>query len=80
MNKMIKINVLGKILEGDNEGWYLLVQKDFENTGGYLILISKDPDFASAEGCDYWVEKYHHLLEFFKESRWKIQWLEKNPS
>lgn len=75
-NKIIKINVIGKILEGDNENWYVLIKEDFENTGGYLILISKDPDFISIEGCDYWVEKYSNLRGFFDESNWKIQWLD----
>lgn len=74
-NELIKINVIGKILKGDNENWYLLVKEDFENTGGYLILIAKDLNFASDEGCDYWVEKYSNLIAFFEESKWKIQWL-----
>ena len=74
--EIIKINVIGKILEGDNESWYVLVQEDFKNTGGYLILISKDPDFASTEGCDYWVEKFCNLRGFFEESKWKVHWLD----
>lgn len=74
-NENIKINIIGKILEGDNKSWYLLVQEDFENTGGYLILISKDVDFSSGDGCDYWVEKYSDIIGFFEESKWKIQWL-----
>ena len=73
-NQNIKINVVGKILEGDTKDCYVLVQNDFENTGGYLILISKDPNFASGDGCDYWVEKYDNLIGFFKESKWKIKW------
>ena len=75
-NEMIRVNMLGKILEGDNKNWYVMIQEDFENTGGYLILISKEPDFTSGEGCDYWVEKYSNLIGFFEESKWKIHWLD----
>jgi len=78
-SEIIKINVRGKIIEGDNESWYILIQEDFENTGGYLILLSKDPNFTSDEGCDYWVEKYSNLVGFVEESRWKIHWLGENP-
>jgi hypothetical protein len=71
---MIKINVIGKILKGDNLNWFIRIQDDAEHTGGYLILISKDPKFTSADGCDYWVENYENLIGFFKESNWKISW------
>lgn len=74
IDQIIKINVIGKIIEGDNKGWYVLIQEDFENTGGYLILISKDPSFQSGLGCDYWVEKYRNLVGFFNESRWQVHW------
>jgi len=75
-NIIIKINVVGKILEGDNKGWHVLIKEDFEETGGYLIFISKDQKFNSREGCDYWVEKYDNIIGFFEESKWKIQWFE----
>jgi hypothetical protein len=75
-NGIIRINVIGKILKGDNKGWYILVKDDFEDTGGFLIFISKDPKFNSDEGCDYWVEQYKNLIGFFKESHWKIQWFD----
>jgi hypothetical protein len=35
----IKIGITGKILEGRHKGWYIYVEDDFENTGGYLILV-----------------------------------------
>ena len=76
MNKTnIEINAIGKILEGDTTGWYVLIKEDFENTGGYLILISKDPSFSSGEGLDYWVETYDNLKGFFEESKWQIDWM-----
>lgn len=74
-NQTIKINVIGKILEGDNKGWYVRVEEDFENTGGYLILVSERNDFLSTQGYDYWVEKYENLIGFFQESKWQIEWI-----
>ena len=74
-NEIIEINVIGKILEGDTKNWFVLVKEDFDNTGGYLIFISKDKTFASGEGLDYWVEKYDNLIGFFEESKWKIEWV-----
>jgi hypothetical protein len=76
MNKqIIKTNVVGRILEGDNRGWYIKIQEDFENSGGYLILVSDDQNFLSDKGFDYWVEKYDNLIGFFEESNWKIEWI-----
>ena len=75
-NANVRINVTGKILNGDNLGWYVVVQEDFENTGGYLVLVSPDQNFLSNNGCDYWVEKYGDLVDFFSESHWQIRWLD----
>ncbi len=47
----MKIGVMGKIVEGGNKEFYVLVKEDFDESGGYLILISKDPKFEKgAEG------------------------------
>jgi hypothetical protein len=75
MNKF-RINTIGKILEGENKGHYVLIQDDFQNTGGYLILISNESSFTSDDGIDYWVETLEDLNNFFEESKWKINWLE----
>lgn len=74
MTNEIKINKKGKILEGDNKHWFVIIKEDFENTGGYLILISKNLEFKGNDGSDYWVENYNSLRAFFDESNWKIEW------
>jgi hypothetical protein len=81
MNKEdIKIGVTGKILQGRHKGWFIYVEDDFKNTGGYLILVFNDLNrFNSSEGYDRWAEDKNILLEMFNSAQWKIQWLEDNP-
>ena len=68
----VKINKYDKIIKGDYEGQFIFIQDDKENTGGYLILISKEK--KSDIGYDSWVEKYEDLKQYFLESKWKIEW------
>jgi hypothetical protein len=52
-------------ISGDERGWYVKVQEDFDSTGGYLILTSSDADFSS--GFNNWVEKKELLAQYFEE-------------
>ena len=70
----IEINKIGKILKGDNLNYYVLIQKDFGSTGGYLIFISEESNFKSGNGFDYWVETLEDLFCFFEESNWEVKW------
>ncbi|AFY99294.1 hypothetical protein [Calothrix sp. PCC 6303] len=71
---MIPIGKLGCVLSGEYEGWYVLVQDDPKNTGGYYIYISKSKSFNSplSEGYDYWLQSEFDLPEFFKN--WEVEW------
>lgn len=82
MNKdELKIDVIGKIVEGKAQNWFLLIKEDFEDSGGYLILISKDPNMSKyAEGYDYWAEDKDTLMEIFKEAKWNIQWFDEKSN
>jgi|694.fasta_scaffold139181_2 hypothetical protein len=76
----IKVGVVGKILEGYSIGWFLLI-KDKEKSGGYLILISKDPNMSKyAEGYDYWAEDKEKLINMIREFKWKVKWGESETS
>jgi len=70
--KNIIFNKIGKILEGDDTGYFIKIINDIESTGGYLILISKDKSFKS--GFDSWVENKKMLEKYFEESHWSIDW------
>lgn len=70
-----KLNTVGKIVEGDSKGHYLLIKDDLDNSGGYLILVSKNPSLTNCdEGYDNWVGNLTDLEHFFMESNWKIKW------
>jgi hypothetical protein len=69
----IKINNLGKIIQGDNKGWFIKIIDDRKISGGFLILISPNKDFLE-EAYDNWVLNYEELKNHFIESKWIIQW------
>ncbi len=72
----MKIGKVGLIEEGDMKGWYIRVDDDTINTGGFLILYNSYPDMLSSSGYDEWVENKESLKDFFEESSWNIKWLE----
>lgn len=74
MSIVIKYDALGKILEGENKGWFIKIIDDTENTGGFYIC-----EFDNAEngqGFDTWLENEEQVKGYFYESGWKIEWLE----
>ena len=71
----IQIGRVGKIIEGDYIGNEVKVIDDSDSTGGFLILTSTSFSGQTEEGFDDWVENRECLVEYFKESRWVIEWL-----
>lgn len=69
----IQINRLGKILQGDEKGYYIKIIDDLDNTGSFLILTS--PDINMKKGFDNWVKDKRSLEGYFIESNWLIEWL-----
>lgn len=69
----IQINRLGKILQGDEKGYYIKIIDDLDNTGSFLILTS--PDIDMKKGFDNWVKDKRSLERYFMESNWLIEWL-----
>jgi hypothetical protein len=73
----IKIGKIGRIVAGNDSGWFIKIEDDSQNTGGYLILIANSPNFApcsQSEGYNYRVENQSALEGFFKHSKWQINW------
>jgi hypothetical protein len=72
----IKLNTVGKIVGGDNLGWFILIEHDPDGTGGYYIYQSPIREVkSSSEGFDDWLEKYEDIDGYFEESGWEINWL-----
>jgi hypothetical protein len=71
----IEIGKKGLIIEGDIKGWYVRVDDDSDNTGGFLILTNPEPDMSSTMGHDNWVENEEGLRSFFMESSWIVEWI-----
>jgi hypothetical protein len=64
----------GRIINGMSPGWFVLVEDESTNTGGFLILIAKNIDLTL--GFDNWVENRDSLEQFWQEAGWEIEWLE----
>ncbi|GMR07394.1 MAG: hypothetical protein BMS9Abin26_0397 [Gammaproteobacteria bacterium] len=71
---MPEIGKIGVIKSGANKDWQLQIIDDNDNTGGYLILISKDFSNPKVEGFDDWVDSEDSLNKYFIESNWLIEW------
>ncbi|WP_440904824.1 hypothetical protein ACMZOO_00915 [Catenovulum sp. SX2] len=73
---MIKINKVGIIESGDNYGYQVKIIDDSENTGGCLVLTSKNFDDPSSEAFDDWVQNRTELVSYVEEANWVIKWSE----
>jgi hypothetical protein len=76
-----KIGKKGRIKTGVYAGFFVRIQDDSQNTGGYLILTWRDTPFLTwrdtpSVGYDNWVENLADLDQFLHESGWDIEWLE----
>ena len=73
MSLTSRIGKKGLIKNGRDAGFFVRIEDDSQNTGGFLILIWKE---HPREGYDYWVESLANLEQFMNESGWEIEWLE----
>ncbi len=72
----IKLNTVGKIINGENLGLFIKVLDDSENTGGYIVLLSTNDVFDGKEQWVYddWVENSKSLKNYFTLKKWTIEW------
>lgn len=71
MSKEILLKTKGKILKGDDQGSYIEIEKNDDDS--YLIFLSKEKSFDK-EVFDDWVENEASLKDYFLESNWDIEW------
>ncbi|GGF27966.1 hypothetical protein GCM10011611_37480 [Aliidongia dinghuensis] len=69
----VPIGRVGKIVSGDEAGWFVKVLDDSDATGGFLILTSREDHFVS--GFDNWVADENALKQYLHEARWLIEWV-----
>ena len=46
-----------RVMSGDMAGFYVRLADDTANTGGYLLLFSRNFSDPAAEGFDEWYER-----------------------
>ena len=73
--KKIRIGETGLILQGIRKGWYIHIENDTGNTGGFLILQFPSLDANNKDGFNDWVETYEDLKAYFQKTSWEIKWL-----
>lgn len=73
MSATTKIGKKGVIKNGKQAGFFVRIDDDSQNTGGYLILTWRD---NPPEGYDNWVENRTDIDQFMSEAGWEIEWLE----
>jgi hypothetical protein len=70
---MIRVGVLGRIIEGDETGRFVFIKELPDDPPSYLVLTAPDEEFKVAGG-DEWVEDYSSLIPFFEEGQWVVDW------
>jgi hypothetical protein len=74
----IPLNQYGRILAGEDEGFFLHVDFDSEVSGGYYVHFVDDMEIPTAGG-DHWCKDRGELAALFRISEWRIEWLGRRP-
>lgn len=69
----IVLDKIGKVLEGEDKGWFIKIVKDTERTRGYYVFFCKNKNFKG-EVFDNWLLNYDDLQQYFVEKKWEIEW------
>ncbi len=71
---MVPIGQVGRIQRGEYAGWFVRVDDDSDNTGGLLVLLSPNPQFAGPVGFDDWCEDEAALERYFRKLDGDVDW------
>ena len=75
ISNKIKLDTFGKIIEGDDSGGFVKIEKVPESrTGAFYIFQCSERTFTSQPVYDAWVEDMESLNQFFLDSKWKVDW------
>ncbi|HET6213617.1 MAG TPA: hypothetical protein VFE14_12205 [Micromonosporaceae bacterium] len=64
---------MGRIASGAEQGRFVRVEDDRDQSGGFLILTAADPALT-VDAADGWVEDEPSLEQYFREANWIIEW------
>jgi hypothetical protein len=70
---VVPIGEIGRIRSGKDEGCFVQVLDDDEESGGYVIHTAADPTFTE-HAYDNWVENAVMVEQFFEEAGWDVDW------
>jgi hypothetical protein len=70
---MIPIGVVGRIVSGDEQGRFVVVQDDRAMSKGYLIITGDDREFLT-NGFDDWVDGLGSLEAYALARHWVVDW------
>ena len=71
----IKINNLGRVVNGEMNGWYIIIKDDLENTGGYLVILFEDNKF-NGKGYDNWFLTHEKIEQYLLDNKIDIEWID----
>ncbi len=72
----LKINTYGRIIEGDEKGWFLYIQNQDNCGNDFLILKMSSLDPTEGTGYDCWIETVEELKKWFEDSHVRVEWLD----
>ena len=75
----IVLGRIGRILAGENGGYFINVHYDGESTHGYYVFLMNDIDNPS-DGGDYWCQDMNEVRRLFEASQWEVEWPQASAS
>ena len=73
----ILIGKWGKIVAGENAGWYVFIEDDKAgDTGGLFVYTCSERSLGSGVEYDDWVQNRDEIPSLFRAMGWQIEWLE----
>jgi len=72
---MVKVDAKARIVSGKYTGWFIWVQDDRPDSGGYLVIQSSDIEFRG-DGFDNWFISIEEVEKFFVNNNWRLEWLD----
>jgi hypothetical protein len=77
IQKEIEIGKIGKIVNGEYRGNFLLISVELKISTGFFLKVFSNEKFINSPLYEDWFETYLDLECYFKKQGWKVKWTEK---